>query len=233
MLVMWCAVSARSVDWSAVLRAAGKTMIATVACMSFVHAQPASVNSELQFDIPSQPLDSALESYMQVTGLQVLYASALTAARISARVEGRRWPHDALDELLVGTGLAARTTADGAFTLVVVARPRAVPSRQVVGFENYLGHVQDRIIAALCRQATTRPGSYRIALQFSIGIAGTIRDAALLGPSGDNARDEAITVALRGLPVGQAAPRDMPQPVTMLISPSAATGRNECRGATP
>lgn len=230
MLVTWCDVSLRSVGWSALLRAAGRTMLAVVASVAFARAQPASVDPELRFDIPSQPLDGALESYMQVTGLQVLYASALTGARVSAGIKGQLTPREALDELLVGTGLAARSTAEGAFTLVGLARPHSVPSRQVASFEDYLARVQDRIIAVLCRQTATRPGSYRVALQFSIGSAGTIRNAALLGPSGDDVRDEAIAAALRGVSVGQGAPHDMPQPVTMLISPSAA-GRNECQDA--
>jgi len=233
MLVTWCAVSARSVVWSAVLRFAGRVMLAAMASVSFARAQPASVSPEFQFDIPSQPLDGALESYMQATGLQVLYASALTAARVSARVNGRLSPRDALDGLLVGTGLAARITTEGAFTLVAQPRPRGAPSQRIVSFEDYLGRVQDQIIAALCRHPITRPGGYRAVLQFSIGAGGAIRDATLLGPSGDGARDEAITGALRGLTVGLVVPRDMPQPVTMLISPSSTAGRSECRGAGP
>ncbi|MEW6644097.1 MAG: STN domain-containing protein [Pseudomonadota bacterium] len=232
MLVTCCAASARSVGWLAALRAMMLVSQVAVASAPLAHAEHAPMGPDLAFDIPAQPLDGALESYMQTTGLQVLYASALSASRVSAQVRGRLSSREALDELLVGTGLAARTTAEGAFTLVALTRPRGVPSRQVASFESYLGRVQDEIIAALCRHPGTRPGSYRAALQFSIGAAGTIREAALLGPSGDASRDEEIVARLRGLRVGQAVPRDMPQPVTMLISPSAAD-RNECRGATP
>ena len=38
---------------------------------------------EVEFDVPAQSLDVALEAYMQVTGLQVLYQSALTTGRLS------------------------------------------------------------------------------------------------------------------------------------------------------
>jgi hypothetical protein len=55
-----------------------------------------------------QSLNAALEIYMQATGLQVLYRNALTASRISTPVVGRLTPRQALDELLVGTNLAAR-----------------------------------------------------------------------------------------------------------------------------
>jgi hypothetical protein len=42
----------------------------------------------LQFDIPAQQLDAALDAFGAISHLQVLYESALTAGRISTAISG-------------------------------------------------------------------------------------------------------------------------------------------------
>lgn len=205
-----------------------------LATLSFVVpiAQPARAQPrepELQFDIPAQPLDVALEAYMQITGLQVLYKSALTNARVSPGLKGRFTPRQALSKLLAGTSLTARYTTESAFTLLPASIARARPVRRIDSYEAYLGDAQNHIVAALCKDAATRPGTYRVALQFSIGQSGLIGDAFLLDTTGDRIRDQAIVAALHGLPIGEGPPTNMPQPVTMLISPRASGLPDECR----
>jgi iron complex outermembrane recepter protein len=80
---------------------------------------------ERRFDIPPQPLASALSSYAQVTGLRLAYPAGLAAARRSPGVSGSLEPRDALLRLLAGTGLAPREADGGAVTLV--ALPEAAP----------------------------------------------------------------------------------------------------------
>jgi hypothetical protein len=168
---------------------------------------------------------------MQATGLQVLYKSALTSGRFSAEVKGRFSPAQALTLLLAPTGLTARDTTENAFTIIpTTSAPADKPdARWRADYDLYLGKAQSRIIAALCTGAATRPGGYRVALQFSIGRSGRIDEASLLDTTGDRIRDANILEALRGLPLGRAPPSDMPQPVTMLVAPRAAGLPNECR----
>ena len=191
------------------------------------HGQLAQ-DAEIQFDVPAQSLDAALESYMQVTGFQVLYESALTADRFSSEVKGRFKASQALNKMLVGTRLAVRITTEGAFTVlpVSIVRPDAAERRQIINYDVFLGNAQNRIITALCKEAATRPGTYRAALQFSIDQSGLVSDASLLDTTGDQTRDQALTSSLRGLVIGQAPPADMPQPITMLV---IARSTNECR----
>jgi hypothetical protein len=209
----------------------------SVVWLSFVAALAPSARgqsgqqAEVEFDVPAQSLDVALEAYMQVTGLQVLYQSALATGRSSTEVKGRFTAPRALAKLLLGTRLSARFTADGAFTVqpVSIEQPDRVEKRQVADYDIFLGNAQNRIIAALCREATTRPGTYRAALQFSIGQSGLVSDASLLDTTGDQTRDQIITSTLRGLVIGQAPPEGMPQPITMLVTPRASESTNECQ----
>lgn len=202
-----------------------------VALPSFAEGQSTGQEAEIQFDIPAQPLDVALEAYMRAAGLQVLYKSALATGRFSTGVEGRFTPSQALARLLAGTNLAARYTIEGAFTVFPApnAHSDASSAEQIAGYDIYLGNVQNRVIAALCRNVATRPGTYRAAVQFSIGQAGVIDDISLLDSTGDQARDQDIVGALRRLPIGQVPPPSMPQPVTMLVMPRAPGLPDECQ----
>jgi hypothetical protein len=193
-------------------------------------AAPQAPDREIPFDIPAQPLDAALEAYIQATGLQVLYKSALVTSRNSSPVKGQFTPQNAIEKLLAGTNLTVRYTADGAFTIspVEAMRDRTPFAQSVIDYDAFLGRAQQRIIASLCRNTTTRPGSYRAVLQFSIGPAGLIDGAALLGSTGDETRDHLVPDVLRGLTIGQAPPPDMPQPITMLIVPRRPGFQDEC-----
>ena len=208
--------------------------LAWISCLAvlapLVHGQSLQ-QAEVEFDVPAQSLDGALEAYMQVTGLQVLYQSALTTGRFSTALKGRFTAPQALTRLLAGTRLSPRFTMEGAFTVlpVSIAQPEQTERRPVASYDSFLGNAQSRIITALCRDAATRPGTYRAAVQLSIGQSGLISDASLLDTTGDQARDQTITSTLRGLAIGQAPPAGMPQPITMLVTPRAAESTNECQ----
>lgn len=57
-----------------------------------------------QFDIPAQPLASALEAFAEQSGLQVAYAGGAGGGIRSAAVAGRLAPAEALRQLLAPTG---------------------------------------------------------------------------------------------------------------------------------
>ena len=74
--------------------------------------------AQIAFDISSQPLDVALETYGITTGREVIYNGKLAVGRQSAAVRGVFAPEVALQILLQGTGLLPRYTAADAFVLV-------------------------------------------------------------------------------------------------------------------
>lgn len=79
--------------------------------------EAASEQQRLRFDIPPQPLDEALASYGITSGVQVLYGASLTSGLQSAAVQGEMTRQQALAQLLSGTSLNYRFTAERSATL--------------------------------------------------------------------------------------------------------------------
>lgn len=67
----------------------------------------------VRFDIPRQPLATALILFGRQAGLQVTAEGALIEGKTGQAVEGRLTPAAALSRLLAGTGLTYRMTDDG------------------------------------------------------------------------------------------------------------------------
>lgn len=71
-------------------------------------AEPAETHISLyRFDIPGQPLDSALVAFSAITRIQVLVAGELTRDVRSAGLSGTFGQAEALNRILTGTGLRA------------------------------------------------------------------------------------------------------------------------------
>ena len=70
------------------------------------------------FDIPAQPLASALNVFGRQSGLQLTLASAATQGVVSRPVSGRMTPQQALATMLAGTGVQYRVSDDA--TVVVM-----------------------------------------------------------------------------------------------------------------
>jgi len=88
-----------------------------VALCAPVMAQPviartsdAGTASRIHLDIAASDLKSAISRFSQATGVQVVAAPAALAGRRTGGVHGTFAVHDALDQLLRGTGLAASMT---------------------------------------------------------------------------------------------------------------------------
>lgn len=77
----------------------------------------AQVSATRAFDIPAQPLDSALHALMAQTGIELAYGSVLSQGKRSSAVSGEMSPVAALSRLLAGTGLSYRQTGPRSFTL--------------------------------------------------------------------------------------------------------------------
>lgn len=81
-------------------------------------AQSAAQGSASAFNIPAQPLTSALTNFARQTGLKIAYPASLTSGKSAAALRGSYTNADALGRLLEGSGLAYRFT--GADTVTIV-----------------------------------------------------------------------------------------------------------------
>lgn len=190
------------------------------------------VSASMPFDIPAQPLASALDRYGDATGREVLYNPALANGRTSEAVKGTFEPEAALQLLLAGTGLTARFLKDGSFVLVPAPAAAGPPEGSAAALSrHYYGVVQARLRDALCRTNGARPGSYRIAVLVWIEPSGAVAKFERLGSAGTVELDRGIDNALRNFSVGAPVPAGFAQPVLIVILPQASGVTMGC-GAT-
>lgn len=172
------------------------------------------------FDIPTQPLTTALEAFGAASGYQVLMSSHGALARHSEKIQGAFPPKAALERLIAATGLIARFTGEKAVVLLPnpdLAQARRAPRPPSGAEQNYVAALQDAVLGALCQSAITRPGSYRAALDLWIDAGGRLERAELLSSTGNKERDSRIVAALRTVSlISPTHPLD--QPVTVLLT---------------
>jgi hypothetical protein len=165
----------------------------------------ADAGTSLDFDIPAQPLMTALDRYASTTHLSIVAPSEMVRDRKSPAVSGRLSPDAALRQLLSGTGLTAVRQVDKVgttyylkeLTVVKEANAPAVSHSEraaLFGHPAYAALVQSRIWQALCANARTAPDRHRMAFRFQIDAAGHVANPRLFATTGDSQRD-----ALRGV----------------------------------
>jgi type II secretory pathway component GspD/PulD (secretin) len=185
------------------------------------------------YDIAAQELSSALEAFSRSSGMAVLVDRQLTRGRRSIGVQGRLTATQALNTLLVGTGLMARYARADAFTLQVAQvapvplPPGVTPSGSQVG-SSYALAIQSAIEHRLCASPLTRPGDYRALLQVWIGRDGAVQHSRLVTSSGDARRDAALVDSVQHLRIERSPPSSLRQPVTLLLVPDSSGKRMEC-----
>jgi hypothetical protein len=199
--------------------------------------QPAETSgATIMFDIPAQPLASALKAYAAAASIQLFYDTDLMLRRQSSSVDGLLTPDAALHTLLQGTGLSAVSFDRG--TVTILAGPgRAVPvdlepaKVRAIPFMPYFALMQSGLRSALCRSPATRldPSERRIRLW--ITSSGTVARAELLTPTGSAERDRAYVDALQTLSIDEPPPASMPQPITLAILPRTSPDAAECSTA--
>ncbi|MCZ2497571.1 TonB-dependent siderophore receptor [Xylophilus sp. Kf1] len=91
-----------------------------VASLGFVLSLQSALAQNVTFDIPAQPLSTALAAFARQSGLQLAFAPALAQGRQARPVAGARDVRGALDDLLAGTGLQGRVEGR---TLVIQPAP--------------------------------------------------------------------------------------------------------------
>jgi hypothetical protein len=174
------------------------------------------------FNIPAQPLDTALNRYADLTDRPTLYSSKIVVNRTSSAVRGRYSNEAALHLLLEGTGLIAEKLDSGmgeTFRLEESGAPvakGATDRARLFAAGGYPGLVQERIWQALCANPVTAPGSYNALFRFQVDAAGHIERAHLIGSTNDAHRDAVILDAVRQVHLAP-PPALAPQTLTMLL----------------
>jgi hypothetical protein len=201
----------------------------TVFASSGFAQNPPGPESSTDFDIPAQPLATALEAFSAASRYQILVAEHDLATIRSNAVKGVLPPREALARMISGTGLKAKFTAAYAAIIVLDAHSASivVPSRKDEA--DYNATLQNAVMVALCEDTATYPGSYRAALDLWVTSAGRIERAALLNSTGDPVRDKRIVAAVRVLNAPPPPP-GLPQPTTLLVLPGAGTAQS-CESA--
>lgn len=174
----------------------------------------------LNLEIPSQPLEDALYAFGAATGISVLVDGRDIVGLRSTAVTGTFTSWHALRILLMGTGFDARQMKGGAVTL---SRATANSGE----FRAYSAVLQNAVLAQLCKDGELRLGTFRLALQFWLDDMGHVRRVALLSSTGDSVRDRRIQERLAGISA-EAPPRDLPQPVGMVILPRPPHVSGDC-----
>lgn len=185
------------------------------------------------FDIPAQPLASALEAWGAATGIGVFYDASLAARRQSAAVKGALVPERALELLLRGTGYAPRPTGPGAVSIMPTPSSREPPGqlaalrRPLDRFGGYFAVVQSRLGRVLCGEDHAGAGSAEVVFRFWVSASGVVGRGEIVASGGDPGHDRAIARRIEGLDLG-APPPGLPQPITMAVFPPAAGEATGC-----
>jgi len=97
------------------------TAITCITPVSCTNAQGASAAGEqahvVRYDIPGQPLTSALAAFARQSGLKLAYGAALSQGRIAPPLQGSFTIAQALSRLLAGTGLSYRFSGPATLTI--------------------------------------------------------------------------------------------------------------------
>lgn len=187
----------------------------------------------LAFDIPAQPLDSALARYFRITGVQFLYDSSLTTGRRSTAVQGHHATRQALRILLAGTGLVARYSGASAATIVaagtdrpthqvslgrVIVRERiAAPRLPMLDRLAYYNRLEDELRTRLRTDPRTERLIFRIVVGLSVDGDGHILGLRIDRQSRRGDHDRSIVDVLEGMTVSRPPP-GLIQPLSIVLT---------------
>lgn len=157
--------------------------------------------AQLQFNIPSQDLATALSSFGKTANLQLLYSAELTRGLKTEGVSGTYTPEQALRILLAGTGLMARITDSGVVTVkeIVALEPIMVTGIREGGALDTLSRNVTVIPRdELLRQRETAHG---LADLFAKLVPGMSPSSQTMTNFGQRLRGRDVLVLIDGVPV--------------------------------
>lgn len=205
--------------WAAILLA---TMLTGTPAATLGQDLPTAAAAEQSYDIPAQPLSTALPAFARMSGVDILYENGMAAGRTSAPLRGRMSPQAALRALLRGTGLSARFTEPRAAIVYLTAGPppRAVsdaaalpelrldtsevrapvvigsPDRDI--YQRYAQVALHDVRRLLSEDPDLRGRVFRLQVSLKVDPAGLVERVTLLRGSGDALRDAHIRRTLVG-----------------------------------
>ncbi|TNM59518.1 TonB-dependent siderophore receptor [Aliirhizobium smilacinae] len=97
------------------------TFLGSIGAGGYTNAMAQQASQTLSFNIPSQPLASALSAFMSASDWDVSFTSTAVAGKQSAAVVGKFSAEQALRTLLAGTGVSIRMAGSKTAALVVPA----------------------------------------------------------------------------------------------------------------
>jgi TonB family protein len=203
--------------------------------LAFAILSPLAIADErsMEFDIPAQALDQALNAFRSAARVDIFYETALTAGRRSREVKGSFTPGRALQTLLGGTGLLVRRTDVDAFAILPgPAEPDRAQAPANLPDGRFVSALQNGVLDLLCRNSQTWPGRYKVALELWIAPTGVIQHSVLMASTGDVALDTALLQALRGGSINAAPPANVAQPFILTIAPRAPSETGDCGGSS-
>lgn len=192
-----------------------------------------------RFDLPSQSLSTALESFSNSTGMFAAYDGKLVDGRVSSPVTGEMTPKAALGTLLEGTGLSVEYTSSNAFVVMKKSRTgqvrrdpaqigQAALSSLTASERRYSALLQRSVERALCTDIRTKQGDYRAALRFRIDASGALTAVRLLGSTGNPDRDAAIAAVTGQVSLQEPPPVRMQQPFAVVVLPVSPGSSPDC-----
>ncbi|MEP9360988.1 TonB C-terminal domain-containing protein [Sphingomonas sp. KR3-1] len=193
------------------------------------------------FNIPAQPLRSALLAYSNVVGNQIIYDSRLATNRRSQAVKGLFTAETALRMMIEGTNLTVLPTGSQDIMLAAVATVGAGETTTSAGdgaeltvvldtlhvdvapgvedrpdFSAYAGRVRGRIKDALGRDPATQNRIYGARLELWVDGGGVVGRTKLIKSSGNDPLDAAIRRVLGEMRL-DAPPKGMPLPIRIAL----------------
>ncbi|UGV26746.1 hypothetical protein E0H22_14295 [Rhodopseudomonas boonkerdii] len=209
----------RSINAASITLRFAERLMAALLCFICVlesgspaYARDVPASTTIDFNIPAQPLASALDAYGTATGLDVFYDSTLVAGLHSLAVRGVLSPEVALRGLLAGTGLMPRSTGPRSFMLVSSSSIRLASTTD----QAYFAMLQKELSRALCGRAEIRPRDVDLLLKVWIMQSGAIGRAQLFDMVTGAPGSASVDGILHGLSL-EAPPAGMPQPVSIVI----------------
>jgi TonB-dependent receptor len=147
-----------------------------------VMATPAAAQSK-SFDVPAQSLQSAVHQLGRQADIQIIAARKVTQGKQGNAVRGNMTAEEAIAQLLAGTGLVAKRTGAGTWTIVPLAGAAAASggAQQAQGQAVLVGSVRDHKTGAALKGA--RVEVVETGASTSTGDLGDFRFARL--PTGD------------------------------------------------
>lgn len=212
----------------------GALLALLLALASFGLALPAAAQdagARGRHSQPAMPLAEALRQFARTSSYDVVFPEELVKGRQSAPVKDARNAHDALAQMLAGSGLVPRFTRPDAFILEApaAAAPADLSLERIEVVSPPLGQREaayrwygEKLLEAsletLRHSREMGMRSYDFTIYVWLSAEGTIIDLEGHGGSGQSEVLGLATGMLKGLVLGIAPPTDMPQPVGLRIT---------------